>query len=69
MKPKRLITEAIFLAFFLGVSSGCSHVISSEMRAAAREDLDFTMVLADPERYHGELVIWGGCDPGDPQQA
>ncbi len=60
MKPKRFTTEAMLLAFFLGVSSGCSHVISSEMRAAAREDLDFTMVLADPERYHGELVIWGG---------
>ncbi len=50
----------VLLGFSLAVLSGCSHVISQEMRAKAREDLEFTMVLADPERYHGETVIWGG---------
>lgn len=48
------------LALGLGLLEGCGHVVSSELRAMAREDLTFPMVLADPERYQGEVVIWGG---------
>jgi outer membrane lipoprotein len=50
----------VALALSMAALWGCTHVISSEIRATAREDLSFPMVLADPERYHGETVIWGG---------
>jgi outer membrane lipoprotein len=40
--------------------SGCAHVISSGMREQARKDLSFSAVLANPEAYEGETVIWGG---------
>lgn len=60
MGAKRPIAQGLIGALLLTALWGCSHVISPEMRAAAKEDLQFTVVLADPERYHGEIVIWGG---------
>lgn len=45
---------------FLIVLSGCAHVISGNIRAEARKDLTFRMVLADPEAYIGATVVWGG---------
>jgi outer membrane lipoprotein len=40
--------------------TGCAHVISSEMRAKVRSDLTFSAVLANPDAYEGETIIWGG---------
>lgn len=60
MSAKRFCMRGVMGAVSLTLLWGCSHVISPEMRAAAKEDLQFSVVLADPERYHGELVIWGG---------
>jgi outer membrane lipoprotein len=51
------------LLIILGLMSwltGCAHVISSEMRGTARKDLPFSAVLANPEVYEGETIIWGG---------
>jgi outer membrane lipoprotein len=46
--------------FSLIVLSGCAHVISGNLRAEARKDLTFPMVLADPKAYGGATVVWGG---------
>jgi len=49
------------LAVVASVSlGGCAHVISSDVRQGARSDVTFPMVLANPEVYRGETVIWGG---------
>lgn len=40
--------------------TACAQVISSEVRAKARKELTFAGVLANPEVYRGETVIWGG---------
>jgi outer membrane lipoprotein len=40
--------------------TGCAHVISAQMRDAARKDLPFSVVLANPEAYEGVTIIWGG---------
>ena len=40
--------------------TGCAHVISSEMREKVRKDLTFSAVLANPEAYEGETIVWGG---------
>lgn len=56
-KAKRRIGLFLALPALLG---GCAHVVSPQLRALAREDLTFPMVLSDPERYQGEVVIWGG---------
>lgn len=55
----RTIVKLICLAFSV-MQWGCAHVISPELRAAAKKDLDLPKVMADPERYLGEVVIWGG---------
>jgi len=60
MSLKTPAMRGVMGALFLTGLWGCSHVISPEMRAAAKEELQFGVVLADPERYHGETVIWGG---------
>ena len=49
-----ILTGVIFLP------SACAQVMSSEVRAKVRKDLSFSAVLANPEAYRGETVIWGG---------
>jgi outer membrane lipoprotein len=40
---------------------GCaSYPISRQYQAMASKDVNFTMVLANPEAYMGAIVIWGG---------
>jgi outer membrane lipoprotein len=49
-----ILTGVIFLP------TACAHVMSSEVRAKVRKDLTFSAVLANPDGYRGETVIWGG---------
>ena len=49
----------IFLVLIMA-ASGCAHVVSWEMREKAAKDLPFGAVLSNPEKYKGEIVIWGG---------
>lgn len=53
--PLRLLATWVLLSLF-----GCAHPISSKTRALAREDIVLTEVAQDPDRYQGEVVIWGG---------
>jgi outer membrane lipoprotein len=59
MKVKRWVWCLIMTSVIL-LPTACAQVISSEVRAKARKDLLFPTVLANPEAYHGETVIWGG---------
>lgn len=47
------------LIFFLLFQS-CAHSISKKMRGVADKDLIFRVVQADPHRYIGKVIIWGG---------
>jgi outer membrane lipoprotein len=41
--------------------AGCaSYPISDQYRASASRDVNFTMVLRNPDAYAGAIVIWGG---------
>jgi outer membrane lipoprotein len=53
-------TRLLILIVLLFWLSGCAHVISYEERAKARKELPFSVILANPEAYQGETVIWGG---------
>jgi outer membrane lipoprotein len=72
MKPQRCLSKnegrhklsdyflpafSLLVLFFL---VSCAHVISEQMRATANVTLTFPEVQADPERYVGTVVIWGG---------
>lgn len=59
MHLKRWIRHLLLAGLFL-LPSACAHVISSEVRAKAQKDLSFPAVLAHPDAYRGETVIWGG---------
>jgi len=50
-----------FLLFFLVIIlvSGCSMPISKNLRQQA-VDVTIPMVVADPQKYQGDVVIWGG---------
>jgi outer membrane lipoprotein len=52
--------KVLILIGLISWLTGCAHVISSEMRARARNDLAFSAVLANPDAYAGETIIWGG---------
>jgi outer membrane lipoprotein len=51
---------AVVLGLFLVFAQACSHVVSSQMRATARKDISFPMILQDPLAYRGATVILGG---------
>lgn len=59
MKGKKWFEFLIILSLFFWMT-GCAHVISSQMREAARRDLPFSAVRSNPESYQGQTVIWGG---------
>ena len=59
MNSKRWVWYLILTGVLL-LPSACAQVMSSEVRAKARKDLSFSAVLANPEAYRGETVIWGG---------
>jgi outer membrane lipoprotein len=50
----------LFLFLSIVLISGCSHVISKELRDSAKKELLFPTVQKNPEIYGGETVIWGG---------
>jgi outer membrane lipoprotein len=54
------LTRLLILVILLSLLTGCAHVISSHERSKARQDLPFSTILANPEDYQGETVIWGG---------
>lgn len=45
-------------SFFL--NTGCTPVISKELRKQVSEDLTLSMVEKDPEAYKGRIVLWSG---------
>jgi outer membrane lipoprotein len=59
MHRKRWVGVLILISLIVWLT-GCAHVMSSEVRAKARKDLSFPTVLANPDAYQGETVIWGG---------
>jgi outer membrane lipoprotein len=59
MNANRVLSFLIIIGLIFWLT-GCAHVISSEMRAKARNDLPFSAVHANPEAYAGEIIIWGG---------
>jgi outer membrane lipoprotein len=51
----------LFVMVVLSVTvSGCSYIISPQLRKEVREDLSFDMVLKAPTDYKGSVVLWGG---------
>lgn len=59
MSAKRYWISCILISLTF-LMTACAQVISSEVRAKARKDLSLPAVLANPEAYQGETVIWGG---------
>jgi outer membrane lipoprotein len=49
------LAPAVALCFL-----GCTHAISPQVRALAREDISLSQVALDPESFRGQMVIWGG---------
>jgi outer membrane lipoprotein len=59
MRERRCLwLSTLFLALLM--MAGCAHVISTDMRQQAREDLSFPMVLENPTRNIGDTIILGG---------
>lgn len=49
-----------FLMLFIAVSSGCTGVISEQIRNETDTSLSFGQILRDVNSYKGRTVIWGG---------
>ncbi len=49
---------SLFLLLLL--ISGCSHVISKELRQSSDLSLDLKQVRGNPDAYEGKSVVWGG---------
>ena len=52
-------TVLLSLVFMLATLSGCA-VVSKDLRVQADPELGFAQVAAQPSKYAGEIVIWGG---------
>jgi outer membrane lipoprotein len=51
----------ILLVLSLGIAfSGCSQVISPDIKATADFTLTFKEVFENPDAYKGRIVLWGG---------
>ncbi len=59
MKGKGL-RKVFFLCVSLVLIVGCASPISKQLRQEADKNLTFTMVKENPQKYKGEIVIWGG---------
>jgi outer membrane lipoprotein len=44
----------------IGMLGCASYPISKQYQSMASKDVNFTMVLANPDAYMGAIVIWGG---------
>jgi outer membrane lipoprotein len=67
MKPKKIrryasrLTVPFFFLFLLGVLGCANKPISEQYRKEAKaENLNFRMVLQNPDAYVGGIVLWGG---------
>ena len=52
--------SGILLLLFLLFLSGCSHVISKDLRNTANLSLTLAQVKERPEAYKSKTVVWGG---------
>jgi outer membrane lipoprotein len=59
MARQRLSTSLLCLFLLLAVTR-CASPIAKAYREAAAPGVTFPMVLADPQAYEGNTVIWGG---------
>jgi len=50
----------VVLISLLGGLTACAPIISENIRNQVDPGLDFSEVLADPEQYKGEMVVFGG---------
>lgn len=49
-----------FSLFFFVFASGCSYVISGDLRAKVDRSLTFNDAQKNPNTYKGKMVLWGG---------
>ena len=49
-----------FIVFLVLASGGCAHVISREALDEVNRNVDFEMVLKNPDAYIGETLLLGG---------
>jgi outer membrane lipoprotein len=56
----RNICKWVVLLLIGGLSFGCAHVISRDLRSQADATLLFQQVLQNPSAYKGKSVVWGG---------
>ena len=47
-------------ALVIGVLGCATYPISKQYQSMASKDVNFSMVLANPDAYMGAIVIWGG---------
>jgi outer membrane lipoprotein len=50
----------ILLSIFPGLAGSCAHPISRDLTNFARKDLTYPVVIQNPKKYAGSLVVWGG---------
>ncbi len=61
IQAERLILGFLFFFSLLLFLTNCAgHIVSAQMRLEANPALTFGEVQADPDRYLGNIVIWGG---------
>jgi outer membrane lipoprotein len=61
MKLQTIKTASIFGIALLLIASSCIYPISRQLRnEAQKENVQFTMVLNDPDAFKGKIVLWGG---------
>jgi len=57
---KMSIMRTIFLAAALFLAAGCGTVISENVMKTVDRDIAFKSVVADPAKYEGKSVVFGG---------
>jgi outer membrane lipoprotein len=50
----------LLCCLFLLLIWGCAYPISKQLRQEVNKNITFSMVLEDPSKYAGSIVIWGG---------
>jgi len=52
--------SVLVLLSLIMIFSGCTHVISRDLRRNIREKTTIHEVMKDPDIYEGKMVLWGG---------
>lgn len=52
--------KTLFLAVVLALMTGCGPVISDEVLKTVNRDIEFRELAADPAKYTGKSVVFGG---------